>query len=293
LPDLDDAPGKWEELIGVKQEEEPSFILLPDPFSFRAEALVQGLDYAFPKGAKIGGLASAASTPGKNALYLNDKMFRRGAVGIATVGNITLDTVVAQGCRPIGSPMRVTKCDNNVLYGLDGKSALVVLRDLLESLSEADQKLARNSLFIGLAMDEFKSDFKVGDFLIRNLIGIDPKSGALVVGEVLHNERTVQFHVRDAATSSDDLRSMLKNYKDQDQSDVKKEGALLFSCLGRGSYLYGSPNHDSNGFRQYFGEIPLSGFFCNGEIGPVGGTTFIHGYTSSFGIFKEKTKASK
>jgi small ligand-binding sensory domain FIST len=148
-------------------------------------------------------------------------------------------------------------------------------------------------LFIGLAMDEFKSDFKVGDFLIRNLIGIDPKSGALVVGEVLHNERTVQFHVRDAVTSSDDLRSMLKNYKDQDQSDVKKEGALLFSCLGRGSYLYGSPNHDSNGFRQYFGEIPLSGFFCNGEIGPVGGTTFIHGYTSSFGIFKEKTKASK
>jgi small ligand-binding sensory domain FIST len=139
-------------------------------------------------------------------------------------------------------------------------------------------------------MDEFKSEFKSGDFLIRNIIGIEPKSGALVVGEILRNERTVQFHVRDAASSSEDLRMLLKGYVEHNAESGKGEGALLFSCLGRGTYLYGQANHDTDGFKAYIGDIPLSGFFCNGEIGPVGGKTFVHGYTSSFGIFKEKEK---
>jgi small ligand-binding sensory domain FIST len=290
LPDSDDSPNKWEKVVGVTNEEEPAFILLPDPYSFRIETLIQGLDYAFPKSQKIGGLASGATAPGLNALFLNGKVYKRGVVGVAITGNIILDTVVAQGCKPIGKPLRVTKCDHNILYELEDKPALIVLKDLLEGLSEQEQNLARNALFIGLAMDEFKSNLKVGDFLIRNIIGIEPKSGALVVAEMLHDGRTVQFHVRDAATSSEDLRIMLKNYMDASCDGAKHEGALLFSCLGRGSYLYGSPNHDSFGFRQYLGEIPLSGFFCNGEIGPVGGTTFIHGYTSSFGIFKEKAR---
>jgi len=290
LPDSDDAPDKWEKAVGVANSEEPVFILLPDPYSFRIETLVQGLDYAFPKSQKVGGLASGATAPGLNALFLNGKVYKKGAVGVAITGNVILDTVVAQGCKPIGKPLRVTKCDHNILYELEDKPALIILKDLLESLSDAEQELARNALFIGLAMDEFKSDFKVGDFLIRNIIGIEPKSGALVVAEILHDGRTVQFHVRDAATSSEDLRMMLKSYMDTNSAGDKHEGALLFSCLGRGTYLYGSPNHDSAGFKQYLGEIPLSGFFCNGEIGPVGGTTFIHGYTSSFGIFKEKVR---
>jgi len=290
LPDPDDAPSAWEKMVGLQNVEEPAFILLPDPYSFRIELLVQGLDYAFPKSPKIGGLASGSTAPGMNALFLDGKVFKRGAVGVAITGNIILDTVVAQGCKPIGKPLRVTKSDHNILYELESKPALLVLKDVLESLSEQDQSLARNSLFLGLAMSEFKSNLKAGDFLIRNLIGIEPRSGALVVAEMLHEGRTVQFHVRDAATSSEDLRMMLKNYIESSSKDAKHEGALLFSCLGRGSFLYGSPNHDSSGFRQYLGEIPLTGFFCNGEIGPVGGTTFIHGYTSSFGIFKEKVK---
>jgi small ligand-binding sensory domain FIST len=290
MPDSDDSPTSWEQVVGVKKEEEPAFILLPDPYSFRIETLVQGLDYAFPQAQKIGGLASGATAPGLNALFLNGKVYKRGAVGAAITGNIILDTVVAQGCRPIGKALRVTKCDHNILYELDDKPALLVLKDLLESVPEHEQTLARNALFLGLAMDEFKPKLKVGDFLIRNIIGIEPKSGALVVAELLHDGRTVQFHVRDAATSSEDLRIMLKNYVDSTSDGAKHEGALLFSCLGRGTYLYGSPNHDSFGFRQYLGEIPLSGFFCNGEIGPVGGTTFIHGYTSSFGIFKAKAR---
>ncbi|HEY9715411.1 MAG TPA: FIST C-terminal domain-containing protein, partial [Chroococcales cyanobacterium] len=192
-------------------------------------------------------------------------------------------------------PLRVTKCKDNFLLELDGAPAVHVLKELLDSLPEADQQLARNSLFLGVVMDEFKDDFKAGDFLIRNIIGIEPKSGALVVGEILRNERTVQFHLRDAATSADDLRLMLKRYIDQSRQSTatQVEGALLFSCLGRGQFLYGSPNHDSDCFRQYLGEVPLGGFFCNGEIGPVGGTTFLHGYTSSFGIFRSKAAAGK
>ena len=292
LPDLDAGPSAWEELVGVKSGDEPSFILLPDPFTFRIEALVDGLDFAFPKSNKIGGLASGASQPGRNALFLNDKVYRKGLVGLACTGNVVLETVVAQGCQPVGHPLRVSECDNNVLLELDGKPAVTALKEVLENMSEHDQSLARHSLFLGVVMDEFKSEFKSGDFLIRNIIGIEPRSGALVVGEILRNERTVQFHVRDAASSSEDLRMLLKGYVDKSKDGKKGEGALLFSCLGRGTYLYGQANHDTDGFKAYIGDIPLSGFFCNGEIGPVGGKTFIHGYTSSFGIFKAKTAQS-
>ena len=293
LPDGDASPDRWEELFAVKSASEPSFILLPDPFSFEIDALVQGLDFAFPHCTKLGGLASGASQPLMNALFLNDETYRRGCVGLAIAGNVMVDTVVAQGCRPVGRPLRVTACQHNFLFELDGQPAVYALQELLSQLSEKDQELAHNSLFLGLVMDEFKDNFKPGDFVIRNILGIEPKSGALMVGETLHTERTVQFHLRDAATSADDLRFMLKRYMDKCKMSGfnKAQGALLFSCLGRGEYLYGQPNHDSNCFREYIGEVPLGGFFCNGEIGPVGGTTFLHGYTSSFGIFREKQSA--
>lgn len=292
LPDLDDGPAEWEKLIGSEGQREPSFILLPDPFTFPVDTLVQGLDFAFPRSVKLGGLASGANRPGGNALFCDDKLYRTGAVGACISGNVTVDAVVAQGCRPIGKPYSVTKCQNNFLMELDGKPAVHALKDVLESLPESDRELARNSLFLGVVMDEFKDDFKVGDFLVRNILSIEPRTGSLVIGEIMRNERRVQFHLRDAATSSDDLKMMLKRYAEQqvDGGSVA-EGALLFSCLGRGKHLYGEPNHDSDCFRQYLGEVPLGGFFCNGEIGPVGGTTFLHGYTSSFGIFREKVSA--
>jgi small ligand-binding sensory domain FIST len=135
-------------------------------------------------------------------------------------------------------------------------------------------------------MNEFQEKFVDGDFLVRNIFGIEPMSGALLVGEVLRSERTVQFHLRDSATSRDDLRAMLKRYIENSGSMAR--GALLFSCLGRGQHLYGRTCHDSDCCRDFLGDIAIGGFFCNGEIGPVGDSTFLHGYTSSFGIFKEK-----
>ncbi len=294
LPDGDAPPSEWEKIVGVESSSEPSFILLPDPFSFRIETMVQGLDYAFANSVKVGGLASGANEPGKNALFLNEDVYTEGMVALAVSGNIIVDTVVAQGCRPIGKPLTVTACQGNILLELDGEQAIKKLKSVLEDLAPKDQELARNSLFLGVVMDEFKTDFKCGDFLIRNLVGLVPEAGAIVVGELLRQGRTVQFHLRDAATSSDDLRAMLKNYCDRSKLSApgaKPEGALLFSCLGRGKYLYGSKNHDSDSFREYLGEIPLAGFFCNGEIGPVGGTTFLHGYTSSFGLIRAKESA--
>lgn len=287
LPDLDSAPSAWEKAVGVESTSEPHFILLPDPFSFKVDTLMQGLDYAFAKSVKLGGLASGGNRGGMNALFCGDKVYRSGVVGAALSGNVVVDSVVAQGCRPIGHPMRVTKCLNNFLIELDGEPAVHVLKEAIMKLSPMDQKLAYNALFLGVVMDEFKADFHGGDFLIRNILGIEQKSGALMVGEILRNERTVQFHLRDAATSSEDLRLMLKAYSEQ-QNESDAAGALLFSCLGRGKHLYGESNHDSECFREFLGDIPLGGFFCNGEIGPVGGTTFLHGYTSSFGIFRAK-----
>jgi small ligand-binding sensory domain FIST len=296
LPDLDAGPAEWEKLVGVSSAQEPSFILLPDQFSFNIDSLVQGLDFAFPHATKLGGMASGANQPGMNALIEGEKVYRKGVVGASLSGNVIVDPLVAQGCRPIGKPMRVTRCTKNFLLELDGEPAVHQLHELLEGLSKHDQALARNALFLGVVMNEFKDEFKAGDFLIRNIIGIEPRTGALVIGELMNNERTVQFHLRDAETSSDDLRQLLHNYKQvgkEGKSLGQASGALLFSCLGRGRHLYGTPNHDSNCFREYLGEVPLGGFFCNGEIGPVGGTTFLHGYTSSFGIFREKVASQK
>src|SRR5919199_6098108 len=288
LPDLDDPPDSWERLIGVKRDEEPQFVLLADPFTARPEALLAGLDYAFPDSPKIGGLASGATSPGLNALFLNDEVFDGGTVGVALSGDVVVDTVVAQGCRPVGELMRVTSCKGNVLYELDGRPAFPVLEELFAGLDERDRELARTSLFLGVVMDEFKEEPGVGDFLIRNLTGIDPKSGAVAVGEYLQEGMRVRFHIRDADASAEDLHAMLAGYESTLSQKDTVSGALLFSCLGRGEHLYKKPNFDTGVFKQYFEEVPVGGFFCNGEIGPVGGVTFLHGYTSSFGLFRPR-----
>src|SRR5918992_795923 len=289
LPDLDGPPDAWEHLIGVRAQDEPQFVMLSDPFSGRPEALPAGLDYAFPNTPKIGGLASGATSPGLNALFLDDEVFTEGTVGVALSGDVAIDTVVAQGCRPVGELMRVTSCRANFLYELDGRTAFEVLQELFATLDEHDRRLASTALFIGVLMDEFREEPRVGDFLIRNLIGVDPRRGAVAVGESLQEGMRLRFHVRDAQTSAEDLHTMLKSYEKTLPGPVS--GALLFSCLGRGEGLYGRPNFDTGVFREYLGDVPVGGFFCNGEIGPVGGATFLHGYTSSFGLFRPRTPA--
>ncbi len=278
----------WQQHLTLAPSLEPHFLLLAEPFTCDPEPFLKDLDRVYPTARKIGGLASGGRESGQNALFLGDETLGAGIIGVSLSGNVSVDTIVAQGCRPIGQPMFVTRCDRNIIWELDGEPALEVLQNLYAQLDSADQQLARHSLFVGLVMNEHQHEYKQGDFLIRNIVGMDAERGLLAIGALLHAGAVLQFHLRDAQTSAHDLAHMLRAYVAG--RDAHPAGALLFSCLGRGVYLYGEPDHDTNAFRDHLGVVPLGGFFCNGEIGPVQGATFLHGYTSAFGLFKPRRR---
>ncbi|MBE9034683.1 FIST signal transduction protein [aff. Roholtiella sp. LEGE 12411] len=289
LPDLDSPPDAWLDLLGVPPSPTPQFILLSSSFSSGINDLLQGLDFAYPGSVIVGGQASGGGMGGRIALFCNDRLYRDGTVGIALSGNIVLETIVAQGCRPIGKPLQVTKADRNIILELDEQVPLVVLRDLIATLSEKEKTLAQHSLFVGVAMDEFKVSLQQGDFLIRGILGVDPTAGAIAIGDRVRPGQRLQFHLRDAEASAEDLELLLKSYQHQRETEPSPSAvaALMFACLGRGEGLYGKPNFDSELFRRYLQDIPVGGFFCGGEIGPVGGRTFLHAYTSAFGICRQ------
>lgn len=272
-------PDTW----AVRAPDASEVVVLADPFSIPGDDLIAWLDSRFPDGTKIGGLASGGAGPGSHALFTRGEVHRTGAVILTMSGNIEVDTIVAQGCRPIGQPMFVTRGENNVILELDGQPALGALEILHAELSPEDQRLLRSALHLGVVMEDNSEVYEQGDFLIRNILGIDPEARALAVNLEARPGQVVQFHLRDAATSADDLGELLSRHQ-----YAEPAGALLFSCLGRGRHLYGEPDHDTNLFRDHLGPVPLGGFFGNGEIGPVQGTTFLHGYTSSFGLFRPK-----
>lgn len=292
LPDLDSPPNTWIDLIGVDPATNPQFILLADPFAASVNDLIQGLDFAYPGAVKVGGLASVDGFNRQSGLFCRRTLHSEGVVGVALSGAIVLDAIVAQGCRPIGPAYQVSQAERNIVLGLsdpehegEDRPPLEVLQRLIQTLSEADRKLAQNSLFIGIAQDGFKITLNQGDFLIRTLLGVDPKAGAIAVGDRVRPGQRIQFHLRDARTSAEDLDYWLGNYQ-RGQSPAPT-GALMFACMGRGEGLYQAPNFDSGLFQQYLGPVPLGGFFCGGEIGPVGNTTFLHGFTSVFGICRQ------
>ena len=287
VPQLYAEARVWEDTLHLTANQQPSFLILADPFSFETETFVRGLDRVYPSAVKIGGLASGARQVGGTALYLGNRVYRSGAITLALTGDIEVDAVVAQGCRPIGDPMFVTGAHENLIREIDGHAPRDVLTDLFERVGPADRELFNQSLFLGLAMRRDASEYVPGDFLIRNILGMDPQSGALWVSAHVPNNSVVQFHLRDATTSSMDLERVLMSYR-ASQRFSPVGGALLFSCAGRGMELYGQTDHDSNAFRRLIADVPLGGFFCDGEIGPVQNTTYLHGYTSSFAVFRER-----
>jgi small ligand-binding sensory domain FIST len=298
LPDLDSPPAAWVQKIGVSPADQPSFILLADPFTASITELLQGLDFAYPGAVKVGGLATGGAMQRQSSLFWNATRQTEGVVGVALSGNVTLDAIVAQGCRPIGRPFRIAAGERNIVleleecddFGGETQTPLAALQDILQDLSEADRELAQDSLQVGIVQDGFKKDLQPGDFLIRNLLGVDPRLGALAVGDRVRVGQRLQFHLRDARTSADDLETLLTRYRSEHKlSTTPPIGALMFACLGRGEGLYQQPNFDAQLFQEFVGDLPLGGFFCGGEIGPVGGTTFLHGYTSVFGICRPVT----
>jgi small ligand-binding sensory domain FIST len=263
----------------------PFFLLLADPFSTPVDAVLGQLGDHAPGSAAIGGLAGGGRDMGENRMVLNDAVYEDGLVGVALSGPVSIRTVVSQGCRPIGERYVVTKAEHNVIHELGGVSALERLQAVFESLPREERRLAHQALHVGIVLDEHRNRFERGDFLVRNLIGADRESGSVAIGDHVREGQTVQFHVRDAGSASEDLHLLLA--ADRSSHTSPPLGALLFSCCGRGRGLFGRPNHDVTVIRERAGDIPLAGFFAQGEIGPVGGGNFLHGYTASVAIFAE------
>lgn len=288
LPPLDGSPQPWRDLLGVDPLLRPDFVVLADPYSLEAQKLLTGIDYAYPQSTVVGGLASGAQGPRGNALFHRDRIHRTGAVVIALWGNVKLDALVAQGCRPIGKPARVTECDGHLLTGIDEQSPTEYLASLYETLDDHTRGLVRHALHVGVVVDELREELGPGDFLVRNILGMHQESGVVAVGSDLRRGQTVQFHVRDQATASRDLAERLSRYRRDHPAD-QVAGALQFSCLGRGQALSGTPNHDIGLVQEELGPLPVAGFFGNGEIGPVGPTTHLHGYTTVLGLAKPRS----
>jgi small ligand-binding sensory domain FIST len=260
-------------------------ILLGDPYTFPPDVLEQ-LSDAAPGVPIIGGMASGGRGPGRHALVLDGDVRSFGAVGVTLGGDVRIETLVSQGCRPIGSSYIVTAAEGNVIRSLAGAPPLERLRDLFAELSPEDQERANRGLHLGVVIDEYATEFGQGDFLIRNVIGADQDTGAVAVGDDVHVGQTVQFHIRDASAADEDLRNALGVLELSRAGDPGLlAGALLFTCNGRGSHLFGTPDHDVQTVRRSIGQLPVAGMFCAGELGPVGGRNFLHGFTASLALF--------
>jgi small ligand-binding sensory domain FIST len=279
-----DSPEGWSAVLGAPPTDDTCFVLLCDPFSLDAEGMLRSLDAAAPRAPKVGGVISGAQQPGDGALFLGPHVLHEGMVGVALRGDVAMRTLVSQGCRPIGEPMIITRCSESVIQELNVGTPMLALRRLFAQLPPRDQELARHSLYVGIEMGDGGHRYGHGDFLVREVGGIDPDSGAMMVHGQISDYQVVQFHLRDASAGARDLESRLVELE-RDGPPDPASGALFFSCLGRGEGLYGVANHDSDLFCRHMGAMPMGGFFGNGEIGPVGGRTFVHGYTGSFAIF--------
>jgi small ligand-binding sensory domain FIST len=266
-------------------DKEPVILMLADPFSFPADVLLDHLNDTSAGVPIVGGMASGGLEAGRNSLYFNDEILHDGAVGAILTGH-GMTTVVSQGCRPVGKTYAVTRAERNVLFEIGGAPAMTRIEELYNEATERDQLLIRRGLHVGSAITETKPELRRGDFLVRNVLGIDRDSGAIAISDLVEVGRTVQFQVRDAESARDDLRVVLERERTARPADVA--GALLFSCNGRGSALFGQPDHDVSAVRRAFGDVPVAGFFAAGEIGPVAGKNFLHGFTASILLIREE-----
>jgi small ligand-binding sensory domain FIST len=262
-----------------RPQDEALLVLLVDPFTFPAAPLLARLNEDHPGLALVGGLAAAGNGPGEAALINDGEVHDEGAVG-AVISGVRARTLVSQGCAPIGREAVVTRAEGNVVFELAGQPALERLREEIEALPEDQQVLAARGLLAGLVIDENTPEYGRGDFLMRGLLGADEDSGALAVGESMRVGQTLRFHVRDAASADRDLRQALDEVRGE-----KVAGALLFTCNGRGTHMFPEAHHDASTVSEVLGSDALAGFFCGGEIGPVGGRTFLHGFTATMALF--------
>jgi small ligand-binding sensory domain FIST len=258
-------------------------LMICDPFTFPAGDLLAHLNQHVSGAVVMGGMASGGLRQGRSRLFLDGRVLSSGAVGVH-LPQAEVHPLVAQGCRPVGDPYTVTQADGNVIFELGGRPPLTRLRELAAALPGRDRELLARGAQLGLVIDEYRTESRPGDFLIRGLAGADPESGAVVVGDAVQVGQTVQFHVRDADSADEDLRLTLQR-EVAALGGRQAAGALLFTCNGRGSRLFPEPGHDAGLVATMLGDIPVAGFFCAGELGPVGGRNFLHAYTASIALF--------
>lgn len=257
-----------------------AWLILANPFHFDADAWLRVWNAAFPGVPMLGGLAGGPRGDEDVAVFGPTIGETSDALAVALDG-VRLEPIVSQGCRPIGEALPVTRADEHLLFELGSRPAYQVLEQAFNTLADAEKQRARGNLFAGLAVDEYKERFVRGDFLVRNILGADPATGAVVVGGHPRAGQTLQYQLRDAASADEELRTLLAPCAGRNEKPI---ASLLFCCNGRGKNLFGNPNHDAQALAETLGPHPSAGFFCNGEIGPVGGTNFLHGYTASIGL---------
>lgn len=254
-------------------------MMLCDRFSFPVGHLLDKLNAERPGTSVIGGIASGGAAEGETRLLVGREVRSHGAVGVAISGRVRVEAIVSQGCRPLGEPMTVTRADRNIIFELGGKKPIDQIGSIWRTATPRDRGLMANGpLHIGRVIDEYKTDFSRGDFLIRTVVGADQSAGIIAVNDVMEIGETVQFHVRDPETADEDLRELLDGLRGQ------PAGALMFTCNGRGTNMFEVPDHDANLVSKMLG-VPLAGFMCAGELGPIGGRNFLHGFTASLAFF--------
>jgi small ligand-binding sensory domain FIST len=268
LPDLDDVRAA---------------VLLADPYTFPTDAFLSALAAGAPGIPVLGGLASARGPTGSAALILDDDVCEEGAVGVCFRG-LELLPCVSQGAAPVGPEVTITAAEGNVIHELAGRPALQMVEHLIAQLPRRERALVAGGLLIGIVVDGGKPEYEQGDFLVRGVLGADPESGRLTVGALVHPGQVIRLHARDARSADEDLRRALRLRMDALRENGPA-GALVFSCNGRGSAMFGPCNHDADAVERELGGVPAAGFFAAGEIGPVGGRSFLHGFTATVAVF--------
>lgn len=281
------GPGYWRMETGIEPEQTNGWLAFIDPFHLDSEAWLKTWNEAYAPLPVMGGLASGDFTEQRTQVYLNGEVFEEGGVAISVGGEVKLASVISQGCTPIGDTWTLTRVEDNVIHEIGNRPAYKVLEETFNQLTPQEQKIARGNLFVGLVVNEYLEDFHRGDFLIRNLLVADPRSGSIAVGAFPRAGQTMQFQRRSAAAAMEDMDELLGRAKKQLQ-EAPIYGGCLCSCNGRGQGLFGRPNHDAKSVQDQFGPIGLAGFFCNGEIGPIGEKNFLHGFTASLALFVKK-----
>jgi small ligand-binding sensory domain FIST len=282
-----DGENFWAAETGVTKDEVNGWLAFIDPFHLNAELWLQSWNQNYFQIPVYGGLASGNFPEPLTQVYLDGEVFEDGGVAVAVGGDVTLAGVISQGCTPIGEAWTLTRVEQNLIRHIGNRPAYAVLSETVQQLSAEEQRKVQGNLHIGLVVNEYLETFQRGDFLVRNLLGGDPNSGVLQVGALPRTGQTIQFQRRDAAAASEDLNELLARAK-KNLADTEIYGGCLFCCNGRGKNLFGRTSHDAKLVQAHFGPTGLAGFFCNGEIGPVGEKNFLHGFTASIALFVKK-----